>query len=117
MGRVSDAERLALFNGCRAFLFPGEEDFGITPLEAMAAGRPVVAYRAGGALDTVIDRHTGIFFDQQTVPALQQAITALASHAWDAHAIRTHAEYFGRDRFMERMQALIARYTQEVHHG
>ena len=118
VGRVSDAERLALFNGCRAFLFPGEEDFGITPLEAMAAGRPVVAYRAGGALDTVIDRTTGIFFDQQTIPALQQAITELANHAWDAHAIRTHAEYFGRERFMERMQTLITRYTQaEVHHG
>ena len=84
----------------------------------MAAGRPVVAYRAGGALDTVIDRHTGIFFDQQTVPALQQAITALTSQSWDAHAIRTHAEYFGRERFMERMQALITRYTQtEAHHG
>ena len=98
-------------------MFHGEEDFVITPLEAMAAGRPVVAYRAGGALDTVIDGTTGIFFDQQTIPALQQAITTLASQAWDAHAIRTHAEYFGRERFMERMQALIARYTQEVHHG
>ncbi len=114
VGRVSDAERQALFNGCRAFLFPGEEDFGITPLEAMAAGRPVVAYRAGGALDTVNAGQTGIFFDQQTPEALMSALHELANHHWDTHIIRTHAESFGRDRFMQRIRDFMATVTCEV---
>lgn len=115
VGRVSDAQRQELFNGCRAFLFPGEEDFGITPLEAMAAGRPVVAYRAGGALDTVKAGQTGLFFDQQTPEALMTALHTLDTHTWDAHAIRTHAEYFGRARFAERMRAFIATAVSERH--
>ena len=114
VGRVSDAQRQELFNGCRAFLFPGEEDFGITPLEAMAAGRPVVAYRAGGALDTVKEGQTGIFFDQQTPEALMTALHALMRHSWDAHDIRTHAEYFGRAQFDQRMRAFIRHATGEV---
>lgn len=114
VGRVSDAERQELFNGCRAFLFPGEEDFGITPLEAMAAGRPVVAYRAGGALDTVRDGQTGLFFDQQTPEALIAALQTLSTHTWDAQAIRHHAEYFGRERFTARIRAFVAEATREV---
>ncbi len=110
VGRVSEAERLELFAGARGFLFPGEEDFGITPLEAMAAGRPVLAYRAGGALDTVIPDQTGVFFDTQTVDAVQAGITQLMGRTWDAQRIRHHAEQFSRERFIERMQAVIAQY-------
>jgi glycosyltransferase involved in cell wall biosynthesis len=110
VGRVSEAERLALFAGCRGFLFPGEEDFGITPLEAMAAGRPVLAYHAGGALDTVIAEQTGIFFMEQQVDAVQSGITQLLAHPWDAHHTRRHAEQFSRERFMERMRAVIAQH-------
>ncbi len=107
VGRVSDAERLKLFAECRGFLFPGEEDFGITPLEAMAAGRPVLAYRAGGALDTVIDGTTGLFFDAQDVAAVTAGLVAMQQHPWDAYAIRAHAEQFSRARFVARMRAFI----------
>ena len=110
VGRVSEAERLALFAGCRGFLFPGEEDFGITPLEAMAAGRPVLAYHAGGALDTVVPEQTGMFFMEQHVDAVSAGITQLLAHPWDARRIRQHAEQFSRERFMERMRAVIAQH-------
>ena len=62
--------------GCKAFLFPGLEDFGIAPVEAMSAGRPVIAFRAGGALDTVVPGKTGEFFDTQTPESLQQAVSS-----------------------------------------
>jgi glycosyltransferase involved in cell wall biosynthesis len=80
----------------------------------MAAGRPVVAYRAGGALDTVNAGQTGIFFDQQTPEALMSALHELANHHWDTHIIRTHAESFGRDRFMQRIRDFMATVTCEV---
>lgn len=107
LGRVSEAERRALFAGCRAFIFPGEEDFGIAPLEAMAAGRPVIAYGAGGALETVVEGVTGRFFHQQTVEALMAAIAATLTERYDAYTIRCHAERFGRETFLERMRLLI----------
>ncbi len=107
LGRVSEEERRALYAGCRAFIFPGEEDFGIAPLEAMAAGRPVIAYAAGGALETVVAGVTGRFFYQQTVEAVMEAIAATLTERYDAHAIRRHAEQFGRDVFLERMRLLI----------
>ncbi|MFM2032727.1 MAG: hypothetical protein RLZZ297_1492 [Chloroflexota bacterium] len=115
VGRISEAERLELFAGCKAFLFPGEEDFGITPLEAMAAGRPVVAYHGGGALDTVIDGQTGLFFPIQTVEALRHAIGRVDQIPWDAAAIRAHAEYYGRDRFVARMRDFIANHHEDLH--
>ncbi len=114
VGRISEQERLDLYAGCRAFLFPGEEDFGITPLEAMAAGRPVIAYRGGGALDTVIDGQTGLFFGAQEPAALQDALTRAAAISWDAQAIRTHAESFGRDRFVARIRAFVDTHHEVV---
>jgi glycosyltransferase involved in cell wall biosynthesis len=107
LGRVSEAEREQLFARCRAFVFPGEEDFGITPLEAMAGGRPVIAYAAGGALDSVIDGVTGRFFGEQTVPALMASVQASQHDRYDPAAIRRHAEGFGRDVFMRRMREAI----------
>ncbi|MFN9109500.1 MAG: glycosyltransferase [Bacteroidota bacterium] len=111
VGRVSDAERLRLFAECRGFLFPGEEDFGITPLEAMAAGRPVLAYRAGGALDTVIEGQTGLFFDTQDVDSVKAGLCAMQAHTWQTQQIRTHAEQFSRERFMARMRAFISHHA------
>jgi len=111
VGRVSDAERMRLFAECRGFLFPGEEDFGITPLEAMAAGRPVLAYRAGGALDTVIDGETGLFFDAQDVESMKAGLHTMQTHTWDAQRIRTHAEQFSRERFMARMRDFITQHA------
>ncbi|NLS76115.1 MAG: glycosyltransferase family 4 protein, partial [Chloroflexi bacterium] len=74
LGRLSDAEVREQYAGCRAFVFPGEEDFGITPVEAQAAGRPVIAYAGGGALDTVLDGETGILFRDKTPEALAEAV-------------------------------------------
>lgn len=74
LGRVSDEELRELYAGCIALIFPQEEDFGIVPLEAMAAGRPVIAYRAGGALETVVEGETGVFFDRQDVESLSEAV-------------------------------------------
>ena len=71
LGRVSDDEVATLMAHCRAFLFPGLEDFGITPVQAMAAGRPAIAFAGGGALDTIIDGRTGVFFEDQSAPPLR----------------------------------------------
>jgi glycosyltransferase involved in cell wall biosynthesis len=107
LGHVDEDQRRDLFARCRAFIFPGAEDFGITPLEAMAAGRPVIAYAAGGALDTVIDGATGRFFTQQTAAALAAAVAASRSDTYDAQTIRRHAERFDRAAFLARMRAFI----------
>jgi glycosyltransferase involved in cell wall biosynthesis len=107
LGYVGEEQRRELFARCRAFIFPGEEDFGITPLEAMAAGRPVIAYAAGGALDSIVEGITGRFFRRQTAAALAAAVAASRYDTYDASAIRRHAEGFGRDVFAARMRALI----------
>jgi glycosyltransferase involved in cell wall biosynthesis len=111
LGFVSEERRRALFAGCRAFVFPGEEDFGITPLEAMAAGRPVIAYAAGGALDTVVEGVTGRFFRRQHPADLAVAVAAARQDQYDQHAIRRHAEAFGREVFFARMRNVIAEHT------
>ncbi|NLB68825.1 MAG: glycosyltransferase family 4 protein [Lentisphaerae bacterium] len=73
-GRLHDDEILELYRNCRLLVFPGEEDYGIVPLEAQACGRPVVAYKRGGALETVVDGVTGVFFDEQTLESLEEAV-------------------------------------------
>ncbi len=108
-GWASFAELQDLTRNCRALLFPGEEDFGIVPLEAMAAGRPVVAYGSGGALDTVIEGETGVFFHEQTVEALQAAMDRCESLEadFDPQRIRRHARAFGGDVFRETFRAFV----------
>jgi glycosyltransferase involved in cell wall biosynthesis len=108
-GRLPDAEVSALLSGCRAFLFPGEEDFGIAPIEAMASGRPVIAYGAGGALDTVIDGETGVLFDAQTVESLSAAILRLEEMDFDRGILRAHALRFDTAVFKREFAALVAR--------
>jgi glycosyltransferase involved in cell wall biosynthesis len=109
LGRVSAAERDRLLSGARGLLFPGEEDFGIVPVEAQAAGLPVIAYGVGGAAETVIDGRTGVLFDEQSVDALAAAIERFEGLALDAHAARENARRFGRERFRAEMAAVIAR--------
>lgn len=108
-GWASNDEIKELYRNCRALLFPGEEDFGIVPLEAMASGRPVVAYGSGGALDTVVEGTTGVFFDAQTVEALADSIVDFETFEanFDSQAIRRHANGFGRDVFRRRIKAYI----------
>ncbi len=107
LGWVDEAQRRDLFARCRAFIFPGAEDFGITPLEAMAAGRPVIAFAAGGALETVIEGVTGRFFQQQTPAALAAAVALSRCDQYDPQSIRQHAEQFRRELFLERMRKFI----------
>src|SRR6266550_5022183 len=88
---------------CRALLFPGEEDFGMAPLEANAAGRPVIAYRGGGAAETVIDGKTGLFFDQPDSLSLSTAIERFESMVWSQILLRRHAEKFDSNVFAFRV--------------
>ncbi|MED4601677.1 glycosyltransferase [Paenibacillus validus] len=99
LGRLEDNEVSRLMSRCRAFIFPGEEDFGITPLEVNAAGRPVIAYKAGGALDTISHGTNGLFFDRQTPDSLIQAVRDNESNEWNPVAIKEHAEAFNEERF------------------
>lgn len=95
------------YRAARALIFPGEEDFGITPVEATACGAPVLAYAAGGALETVREGLNGHLFPEQTVESLERAVTGHRPEAFDPAAMRTHALGFSRDRFRERFQAVV----------
>lgn len=112
-GRVSSQELAGLLAHCRAFIFPGLEDFGIAPVEAQAAGRPVIAYGQGGALDTVVEGVTGLFFDEQTPEALMAAIQRFEKITFDPGAIRRHAEQFSVARFKQQLRTFIERSWQE----
>jgi len=114
LGRVSDSARDTLMSSARALLFPGEEDFGIVPVEAQAAGLPVIAYRVGGASETVIDGRTGVLFDQQSALGLAAAIERFEGLRLDPSDARENAKRFGRERFRAEMaeaieQAALAR--------
>jgi glycosyltransferase involved in cell wall biosynthesis len=122
LGWRSDAEVAELYARCRAVLFPGVEDFGIVPLEAMAAGRPVIALAQGGALETVVDvssalAPTGVLFRRQTVEALVDAIREFEATAdrFEPKALRAHAERFDRERFRDRVAAYLAGRLAEHH--
>jgi len=114
LGRVSDAELPGLMARCRAFLFPGLEDFGIAPVQAMAAGRPVIAYAGGGALDYVIEGKTGLFFHEQTPQSLAQAVSRFDDSAFDPAQIRAHAERFNAHLFKSQLRALIEKQTSSL---
>ena len=109
LGWRSDDDVRELYRNCRLLLFPGEEDFGIVPLEAMACGRPVVAFRRGGATETVLEGVSGVFFDEQNVASLAAAVERALDTRWDATAIRAHAERFGIERFFEEMAVCVTR--------
>ncbi|CAN5533085.1 glycosyltransferase [soil metagenome] len=100
LGRADDAVVADYARRCKALFFPGEEDFGMTPLEVNAAGRPVIAFRAGGATETVIENETGVFFDEQVPESLISAIEDFERRSWDHNVIRKHAESFGRQVFV-----------------
>ena len=103
LGRQSDEAVARYASHCQALIFPGEEDFGMTPLEVNAAGRPVIAFRAGGALETVIDGVTGVFFDEPNSTSLAQAIEKFELRSWDPARLRTHAAGFDRTVFAARL--------------
>jgi glycosyltransferase involved in cell wall biosynthesis len=112
-GRVTDEELLLLFSGARALIFPGIEDMGLVPIEANAAGCPVIAYGKGGVLDTVKDGVTGIFFDEQSPAALMNAINRFEAMETkgifiDREKFSEHVQQFSRDAFKERISRIIA---------
>lgn len=109
LGKMQDAELKRLYAGCKAFIFPGMEDFGITPLEAQASGRPVIAYGAGGALETVVPGVTGEFFKEQTAGSLAEVVSGFNPNDYDQAAIRRHAETFDTEVFKRR----IAEFVQQ----
>jgi glycosyltransferase involved in cell wall biosynthesis len=106
-GRLPWADVVDLMANCRAFIFPGFEDFGITPLEAQAAGRPVIAFARGGALDTVIDGQTGLFFHEQSVEALVEAIEQFEQCSFDPAKARANAERFNTERFHRELSQFV----------
>lgn len=113
LGAVSESEKRKLMSECLAFIHPQEEDFGITAIEAMSAGRPVIAYGAGGALETVRQGETGLLFPEQTWESLVDTIIHFKSEAFNPHHIRSHAEQFGVDAFARRMRELVDRWYAE----
>ncbi len=107
LGRVDRTRLLDLFARCHAYLVPGIEDFGIAPVEAMAAGKPVVAYRGGGATETVVEGRTGVFFDEHTPAALAAAIDVADRSSWDPGVIRARAVEFDTRVFRRRFRDLL----------
>jgi len=108
LGRIPDDALGNLLARCRAFVFPGVEDFGIAPVEAMASGRPVIAYAGGGALESVVEGVTGTFFAEQTPVSLADAVRRFEASAFDPDAIRAHARQFDVSVFRAGMRAAIA---------
>lgn len=109
LGRGSDAEVEYHVARCRALLFPGEEDFGMAPVEVAAAGRPTIAYRAGGALETIVEDVTGFFFDRQTAECLGDALENFERRQWSTAALRQHAKTFSVPVFQQRFRSFLAR--------
>ena len=91
---------------CQALIFPGEEDFGITPVEAQASGRPVIAYHGGGALETVVN-HTGMFFHEKTPEAIVETVQQFNVNQFDPMAIQKHARQFDISVFRQQIQEII----------
>jgi glycosyltransferase involved in cell wall biosynthesis len=107
LGAVSDERLRDLYRTSSLLVFPGREDFGIVPVEAQACGLPVVAFGAGGALETVVDGVTGVLFDEQTPEALLEAVARAGATRFDTAALRANAERFSRERFRREMRAAI----------
>jgi glycosyltransferase involved in cell wall biosynthesis len=113
LGHRPDEEVAELLADCRALLFPGEEDFGITPLEAMASGRPVIAYGAGGALETVTEGETGLFFDAPTPESLIQTVRRFEEVSFSPHQLRAFTEHFDVEAFQRRLLGFVEmRYAE-----
>jgi glycosyltransferase involved in cell wall biosynthesis len=117
LGYVPDDQINALVGSARAVIVPGEEDFGLVPLEAAAAGRPAIALRAGGALETIHDGVTGMFFDEPSAASLADVLRGFAPERFDAQHLRAHAEQFSPARFTERLRAMVGEIAERSKNG
>jgi glycosyltransferase involved in cell wall biosynthesis len=108
LGWQSDEQIREYYAGCRALIFPGEEDFGIVPVEAMASGKPVIAFGRGGALETVIPGLSGLLFSEQTVPRLTAVVQSFDETHFSPQRIRAHALGFDREVYRRKMRTFIA---------
>jgi glycosyltransferase involved in cell wall biosynthesis len=110
LGWVSDDELASLYAGCKALIFPAEEDLGIVPIEAQASGRPVIAFGKGGALETVVPEKTGLYFYEQTPEALNEAVDLFETkfETFDPQEIRNNAERFNKRRFQQELAQYVA---------
>ena len=108
LGRQSSAKLKLYFSQCKALIFPGIEDFGIIPVEVMASGRPVIAFRGGGALETVSEFETGLFFDEQTADSLNNALKHFEEHElkFVSANIQASAKKFSKERFLSEIKGL-----------
>ena len=104
---ISDKKLISYYQNCRAFIFPQEEDFGIVALEAMACGRPVIAYRSGGVLESVKEGKTGIFFDEQTPESLIRAVRKFRAKDFNPKKIRQHALKFDKEKFKKKIKDFV----------
>jgi glycosyltransferase involved in cell wall biosynthesis len=114
VGKVPEEEMRRLYARCRAFVMPQEEDFGIAPVEAMSAGRPVIAYAAGGVLETVVDGATGLLFTQQTPASLAEAVGRFEQMTFDKTRCRERAREFDTGRFRERFGEYVNQRVRAI---
>ncbi|MFH1292444.1 MAG: glycosyltransferase [bacterium] len=117
LGRISDQEKTRLLRQAKAFIHPQLEDFGITPLEAMACGRPVIAYCAGGATETIKPGETGIFFHHQTWEHLLKTLLDFNAYNWDSLQIREHAKKYNRLEFKQKIKEHVEHRYEEFKRG
>lgn len=106
---LTDSELVDYYQNCRAFVYAGEEDFGIVAVEASSCGKPVIAYRESGIAEVVRDGVTGFLFAEQTVSSLVSAVKKLAHHSFDADVCRSQAERFSQKRFFNEMKKSVER--------
>lgn len=115
LGYVNDTDLAALYSRCKALIFPGEEDFGLVPVETQASGRPVIAFARGGATETVVHGETGILFESQTPEALDVAVKNFEANydSFDPQAIRNHSMLFSKENFLRNFKLSLERYLEQ----
>ncbi len=116
LGELSGEKLREYYQNCQALIFPQEEDFGIVALEAMACGRPVIAYRGGGALESVKEGETGAFFNEQTSEALMKAVKEFKPKNFNPQKIRQHALKFSKDKFKKKIKNFVERSYYDYRH-